>query len=99
MISLPMSGRTNEDIIKRRDKAFEKIKKINSDYELINTFFDNSDIYFPEGTNIPLYCLSKALSQMSKCDTVYFCKGWEKSRGCRIEHEVAQQYNLNIIEE
>ena len=29
---------------------------------------------------------------MSECDTVYFCKGWENARGCKIEHEVAKSY-------
>ena len=28
-----------------------------------------------------------------------FCKGWENARGCRIEHEAAKAYGLEIIYE
>ena len=31
---------------------------------------------------------------MSKCNAVYFCKGWENARGCRIEHETAKAYGF-----
>jgi hypothetical protein len=36
---------------------------------------------------------------MSECTTVYFAKGWENARGCKIEHEVALQYGMEIIYE
>ena len=29
----------------------------------------------------------------------FFCKGWESARGCKIEHEAAVAYGLDIIEE
>lgn len=43
--------------------------------------------------------LSKSLSleTMAQCDVVYFCDGWEDYRGCRIEHDVAEEYGLDII--
>lgn len=34
-----------------------------------------------------------------KTEAAYFCKGWEKARGCRIEHEAAKAYGLEIIYE
>ena len=46
---------------------------------------------------IPVRFLAKSLEKMSLCDAVYFCKGWEQARGCRIEHEVAVAYGLNVI--
>ena len=36
---------------------------------------------------------------MSLCHAAYFCKGWEKARGCRIEHEAATAYGLTILYE
>lgn len=36
---------------------------------------------------------------MSYCHAVYFCKDWEKARGCRLEHEVALAYGLMVIYE
>lgn len=48
---------------------------------------------------IPLCFLAKSLENMSLCHTVYFCKGWENARGCKIEHEAAVAYGLDIIYE
>jgi hypothetical protein len=48
---------------------------------------------------VPIYYLAKALEKMSHCHIVYFAKGWENARGCKIEHEVALQYGLSIIYE
>ena len=36
---------------------------------------------------------------MSLCHAAYFCKGWEKTRGCKIEHDAAVAYGLEIIYE
>ena len=38
--------------------------------------------------------LSQAIEVMRKCDGVIFCKGWQKSRGCRMEHYVAYKAGL-----
>ena len=48
---------------------------------------------------IPLCFLAKSLECMSACHAVYFCRGWENARGCRIEHEAAKAYGLTIIYE
>lgn len=45
----------------------------------------------------PIYCLGLFIEAMSQCEAVYFCDGWEDTRGCRIEHEVAEAYGLDII--
>lgn len=48
---------------------------------------------------IPVHFLAKSLEAMATCDAVYFCKGWEETRGCRIEHEVAVAYGLTVLSE
>ena len=30
-------------------------------------------------------------------NVVYFCDGWEDAMGCRIEHDAAEEYGLDII--
>ena len=53
-----------------------------------------------EGVNsLGLFYLARSLEEMAYCDIAYFCKGWEKARGCRIEHEAAVAYGLEIIYE
>ena len=48
---------------------------------------------------IPLCFLAKSLENMSLCHVAYFCTGWENARGCRIEHDAAVAYGLEVIEE
>lgn len=71
-------------------------------YKVVNTLF-NDDWYSDSVMkargveNIPLCFLAKSLEYMSLCDVAYFCEGWEDARGCRIEHEAAEEYGLDII--
>lgn len=48
---------------------------------------------------VPLCYLAKSLENMSKCHVAYFCKGWENARGCRIEHDAAVAYGLEVLYE
>lgn len=102
MVSQPMAGKTDKEILAIRDAAIEYLKS--KDYEVINTLFDglqySEEAILGRGVkNIPLYYLAKSLEKMSVCDAVYFCKGWENARGCRIEHEAAKAYELEILYE
>ena len=100
MISQPMAGKTAEEITKDREAAY---KYLNSQgYAIVNTYFTD-EWYSPESmekrgvVNVPLCFLAKSLENMSKCDVACFIPGWEKARGCKIEHEVAEAYGLKII--
>lgn len=48
---------------------------------------------------VPLCYLAKSLENMSLCHAAYFVKGWEDARGCRIEHEAAEAYGLEVLHE
>lgn len=41
--------------------------------------------------------LGEAITKMATCDAVIFIDILEKSKGCYIEHKVADKYNLNIF--
>lgn len=102
MISQPMNGRTNEEIKATRNRAVQYLTS--KGYVVINSFFVNGKsiekIISERGVkNKPLYYLAKSLEQMAQCDTVYFCKDWENSRGCPIEHSAAFSYGLKIMYE
>ena len=102
MLSQPMAGKTNEEIIATRERAIAVLKE--RGYEIINTLFTD-EWYSQEAMkkrgveNIPLCFLAKSLENMSLCQAAYFCKGWENARGCKIEHEVAKAYGMTIIYE
>lgn len=100
MISQPMNGLTDEEIEKNRDKAIRHLERLG--YKVVNTllkddWYNNSSMKDIGVMNIPVYYLARSLESMSFCDVVYFCDGWEDARGCRIEHEVAEAYGLDII--
>lgn len=102
MLSQPMAGKSEEEIRATREKAIKALEKRN--YEIVNTLFTdewyNSDKMKERGVvQIPLCFLAKSLENMSLCHAVYFCKGWEQARGCRIEHDAAVAYGLTILYE
>lgn len=99
MISQPMNGLTDEEIEKTRNKAIKHLERLG--YKVVNTMFKD-DLYSESAKDrgvmsIPVYYLARSLEGMSFCDAVYFCDGWEDARGCRIEHDVAEEYGLDII--
>lgn len=102
MLSQPMAGKTNEEIVATREKAISVLKE--KGYEIVNTLFTDEwyskDAIAERGVvQIPLCFLAKSLENMSRCHAAYFCKGWENARGCRIEHEAAVAYGLEIFYE
>lgn len=102
MICQPMRGLTEEEILANREEAIKKLQ--NGGYEVINTVFNGyeyTDEYFEKNCikQKPVYYLGKSLEHMALCNVVYFCKGWEEARGCRIEHEVATAYGIPVLYE
>ena len=102
MLSQPMRGKTDEEIAATREKAIAALEE--KGYQVVNTLFTD-EWYSDENMRkrgveqIPLCFLAKSLENMSLCHAAYFCKGWETARGCRIEHEAAKAYGLEIIYE
>ena len=102
MISQPMAGKTDAEIVVTRERAITALEA--NGYRIVNTLFTD-EWYSKESmesrgvVQIPLCFLAKSLENMSLCHAAYFCKGWENARGCRIEHEAAKAYGLEIIYE
>lgn len=97
MISQPMGGETPESI-KRTRKSMIEWANIEG-YEVIDTDF-SAEINrmgirnYAGDDNVNIYLLGKAIQQMALVDCVFFAWGWEKARGCCIEHEVAREYGI-----
>ena len=102
MLSQPMAGKTEEEIREARERAISVLEA--KGYEIVNTLFTD-EWYSQESmkergvVQIPLCFLAKSLENMSLCHAASFCKGWEQARGCRIEHEAAKAYGLEVIYE
>ena len=102
MISQPMRGKTEEEILAQKAKAENVCKELG--YEVENTFFNDewskTEKLEEDGVvQIPLHFLALSLRHMALCDAVYFCQGSENYRGCKIEHDAAIAYGLRVIYE
>lgn len=95
-ISQPMSDKTDMEIKAERNRAVEVIKSRynNEEIEIIDSFFEGA----PHDAK-PVWFLSKSLELLSTADIVYFIKGWDNYRGCKIENTVAKEYGYTVIEE
>lgn len=92
-ISQPMNGKTDEEILKVREKAIKSAEdKLGEKVEVIDSFFQNA----PHDAK-PLWFLGKSLELLSNADVVYFARGWEEARGCKIEHQCAVEYDVCLI--
>lgn len=91
-ISQPMKDKTNEEIISEREYIIELCKKEYEDIEIIDSFFENA----PHDAR-PLWFLAKSLELLSTADIAFFADGWKNYRGCKIEHECAKEYGIEIV--
>ncbi len=94
-ISQPMRDKTNEQIKAERKRALDEIKALypNEEIEEIKSFFEGA----PHDAT-PLWYLGESIKLLGQADFVYFCKGWEKYRGCCIEHECCVRYSIKHVE-
>lgn len=96
-ISQPIKGKTDNEILLERDRAVKLIEEfVGEDIEIIDNLIKDQP---PIGINESLWFIGKSIELMSKADIAYFINGWDKARGCKIEHECAIQYRLKTIEE
>lgn len=93
-ISQPMSGKTSEEIRAVRDGAKNLLCRFYRDcfLEFIESFNPSA-----LGDDKPIEELGKCISLMQGADVVYFAKGYEESRGCSVEFEVASKYKKTIL--
>lgn len=92
-ISQPMTGLTDDEIQIQRKEAIKDLTGfLETDFEILNSFVPNVG-----NENRPLYYLGRAIQCLDEADLAYFVDGWEKSRGCRIEHESAILYGIDIL--
>lgn len=95
-ISQPMKDKTDEQILKERERAVSAVKeKLNGeDVEAIDSFFQSA----PHDAK-PLWFLGKSLELLSTADVAYFIGEWKNYRGCKIENTCAKEYGIETIEE
>lgn len=103
-ISIPMSGRTEEEVDDEYNYIADHIKYLfnvdkvvicdqrRSDDSLPTYISNNKEKYAVKDSSV--WHLAKDIEMLSSVDLVVFAKNYEKARGCRIEEMVAKEYNI-----
>lgn len=91
MISQPMKNRSNEEVFEERKELIRRIEE-NGD-TVLATVLTEEDVEKDD----PIYYLAESLKFIAQADKIIFMKGWEKARGCKIEHQVAVEYGKEIM--
>lgn len=93
-ISQPMNGLTDKEILETRTQILmEVVEKYKEPFKLIDSFIKET----PKNKNVPLAYLGQSILLLSDADVAYFGKGWQDSRGCRIEYNCAIEYGVETI--
>ena len=93
-ISQPMAGKTDKEILDERERVLCNVKELfpDKEIEVIDSFFDGAP-------KTPLWYLWESIKLLGQADIAYFCKDWEKYRGCCIEYECCVRYSIKHVEE
>ena len=97
-LSLPINGKTDEEVKVAREKAKKEIQSIlyNETLEFINNWITEQPPYHLTGSKIGLWYLAKSLEKLVDADVVYCAKDWSNYRGCVIEKNAAKQYGIDV---
>lgn len=95
-ISQPMNGKTDEEIKAERAEIVNRVTERFGEVEVIDSFIEENA---PDNANSGLWYLGKSLELLSTADCAYFAEGWQDYRECKIEHECAVQYGIDIVGE
>ena len=90
-ISIPMNGKTENDIYLERMELLKKLPGSVQDYEILDSWIDE---FAPGDTRPGLWYLAKSIEILAHADLVIFAPGWKDARGCVIEEMCAEKYGL-----
>ncbi|WP_279193902.1 DUF4406 domain-containing protein [Holdemania massiliensis] len=93
-ISQPMRGKSKDEILTERNRITKEIQNLIGNHEVLDTYFDD----FGECSK-PLQYLAKSLFMLADADCAYFAQGWQDARGCRIEHDSAVAYDIEVLKD
>lgn len=94
-ISQPMAGRKVESIQAERDDILNALRKECDDIVEVPSFYNEA---FKKYKNNLVYLLSMSIKMLADADLAVFAPGWEKARGCNIEHIICREYGIPLRE-
>ena len=97
-ISGPISGRTREEYMRHFREAEDYLRGEGLTPVNPTRFLPCRWLWLYKVMGYKLTLLYD-LWQMLRCQGLYMLDGWKMSRGANIEHDVAEWFNLQIIDE
>lgn len=89
-VSLPITG---YDLGERKARALELKRRLEREgHEAVTPF----DLDWEEGRDYAHY-MGRDIEALLRCDAAYLDKGWEESKGCRLEYWAARIFERGII--
>lgn len=91
-VSIPITG---ENYIDQRNHAFVVATNLaQQGWDAVTPFsiVKNVDTPYSEA-------MGKCIEKLLDCDAIYLCRGWEKSKGCNAELQVALVYGKRVVTE
>ena len=90
-----MHGHSAEDIQNTLNSAKIALREVFKGMDV--TFLDCAAKIDSRGKNEGLEGLGEAIKRMADADMVAFAPGWEASKGCQVERDIAVRWNIKHI--
>lgn len=89
---------TDEEHAAYIDKMKNLLKLLldEDEIEVIDSRIDDFDFSKYRRSDVALF--GETIKLMASADLIVFAEGWERTRGCPIQHEIADELNLPYIE-
>lgn len=100
VISQPMKGIDPDKVTSQREKAEAAVRA--AGYEPIDTIYEEDfkyNVNSDDVINPALWHMGLALMRLSKAHVIYMCDGWDATRGCRMEHQAAIAFGVDVMYE
>ena len=92
-VSLPISGHNLDERKAEAEHIKSKLNFCGLNIIEVITPFD----VCPESDKPYSYYMGKDIEALLECDAIYLREGWQHSKGCMAEFEVARIYGKEII--
>ena len=97
-ISVPMLGREEKDILQDIAQAEIALKEKISKEQIINPYDIAKGVESAsQNPSYGAYLGADIGHIVDHIDTLYFCRGWEDSKGCMLEYHTARIYGKEMI--
>lgn len=92
-VSLPITGYDLDERIKEAEKA--RIRLLSEGWAVYSPLHKSN---VPPDSDRETH-MKEDIKLLLKADAIYMCKDWHKSKGCRLEYQIAEQCGLKKLYE